>query len=155
MPSCCSLLVYYLSARRVRCWKSPPESSSLSVRESGRRGALGVRVPIQAMFAVGLDILSLAAWYEGSKLRGRPFMCTRTYPELLYIIYNARLRRPSAGCGVHGARSVRLLSFATGLIIILRTGSGCSYLFLPQGGGGDAFTTSTRFVTDEAFKCFS
>lgn len=103
------VLVYHLSTRRVRCWRSPLESSSLSLRVSGRRGALGVRVPIQAMFAFGLDIHSLAARYHGSKLRGRPFMCTRIYLELMYIIYNARLQRPSAGCGVHCARCLSVV----------------------------------------------
>lgn len=85
------VLIYHLSTRRVRCWRSPPESSSPSLRVSARRGAIGVRVPIQAMFAVGFDIHSLAVRYHGSKLRGRPFMRTRIYLELMYIIYNAGL----------------------------------------------------------------
>lgn len=144
-----AVLVYRLSTRRVRCWRSPPEPSSLSLRVSGRPGTLGGRVPIQAVFAVGLDVHSLAARYHGSKLRGRPFMCSRIYLENMYIIYNARLQRPSAGCGVHRARC--LLSFATGLIIIPRTSSSCSSVFPPQGGDEDTFMCSAWFVTDDAF----
>lgn len=100
------------------------------------------------MFAVGLDIHSLAARYHSSKLRGRPFMCTRIYLELMYIIYNARLQRPSAGCGVHRPR----------LSVVIRHGAhrhaqdGLQFHFLPQGGDEDTFMSSAWFVTDDAFK---
>lgn len=68
-----------------------------------------LRVPTRATLAVGLDLHPLAARYHGSKLRGRPFTCIRKYPELMYIIYNARLQRLFAGCGVHRARRLSVV----------------------------------------------
>lgn len=144
------VLVYHLSTRRVRCWRSPPESSSLSLRVSARRGALGVRVPIQAIFAVGLDIHSLAVQYHGSKLRDRPFMCTRIYLELMYIIYNARLQRPSAACGVHRARCSSVV-IRHGARHHPQDGQQLQFHFPSTGGDEDAFTSSAWFVTDDAF----
>lgn len=121
----------------LSAWKSPPESSSLSVREKDGHGALGVRVLIQTMFAVGLHVLPLAARLDGSKLCDWPFMCGRICQELMYIIYNARLQRPSAGSRVCCARGLPVPSLATGLIIIIRTSRSDSYYILPQEGSGD------------------
>lgn len=118
------------------CWKSPPESSSLSVGARDELGALDV--PFQTMFAVGLQMVPLAVGFDGSKLRDRPFMCTRIYPENMYIIYSARLQRPSVGSRVHRARSVCPLSLATGLIIIPGASRSCGYHTAAQEGGSYA-----------------
>lgn len=104
----------------------------------GARGELGaLDVPFQTMVAVGLQMVPLAGGFDGSKLRDRPFMCTQIYPEIMYIIYSARLQRPSVGSRVHRARSV-LLSLATGLIIIPGASRSCGDHTAAQEGGSDA-----------------
>lgn len=137
VPFSASICFIRLSRSLLSAWKSPPESSSLSVREKDGHGALGVRVLIQTMFAVGLHVLPLAARLDGSKLCDWPFMCGRICQELMYIIYNARLQRPSAGSRVCCARGLSVPSLATGLIIIIRTSRSDSYYILPQEGSGD------------------
>ena len=73
--------------------ESPAEPSSLGPCES-RHTAPGVRVPVQTVFAAGVQISPLAARFKGSKLCGRPFMWTRVISGT--YVHNLQRTTPTA-----------------------------------------------------------
>lgn len=110
--------LHFMRERRCCRLENPPlKSSSLGLRE---RLSVGLRVPVQTMLAVGLQIPRLAARFDGSKLRDWPFMCTRitsaTYVHNLQRTTPMAFSRFSCVLSVLSACS---LSLAKGLVIVL------------------------------------
>lgn len=88
-----SLCVWGPLAAVLSSRESPAEPSSLGPCESRHR-APGVRVPVQTVFAAGVQISTLASRFKGSKLCGRPFMWTRIISGT--YVHNLQRTTPTA-----------------------------------------------------------
>lgn len=145
------VLVYHLSTRRVSVLKipagvvEPVPACERQTRSTWR--TCSDSGDICRRFGYSLTRSSV------SRLQvARPAI--HVYPNISgTYVHNLQRTTPTAFLQlvVCTVRAVRLLSFATGLVIILRMGSSYSSIFRPQGGDEDAFTSSAWFVTDDAF----
>lgn len=115
------LFTFYRLLAVLSGWKSPPESSILGLCETRARSTWDTCIqfrrclPSVYRFSHSLLGLSAQSWPT------RHSCVSGKYQQLMYIIYNVRVQRPSAVSRVYWARAACQFSLATGIIISQRT----------------------------------